>query len=158
MPVELQLHNKYKSLFWDEKYSRWDLLRKTSRGHKEQCLTKRCNNYAKILYKRKTKSIYIYPFCHKCYSRRFRANNPIYDLFRNLKCSAIKRNIPFEITYKDFVLFCLNTSYDDRTSGRSSSLTVDRIDSSKGYTIDNIQPMDWLENSQKSDTDIEDPF
>lgn len=73
--------------------------------------------------------------------------------FTRVKSGAIDRNIPFEITIEDFAtqfekqngkcaLTGVNLSFGATTKDSdTSTASLDRIDSSKGYTKDNIQ---WI--------------
>lgn len=73
-----------------------------------------------------------------------------------LKSSAEKRNIKFDITIQDIwelfinqnkkcalsgvdIIFYKNTTEYNRSKRRLKTASLDRIDSSKGYTLDNIQ-------------------
>lgn len=74
--------------------------------------------------------------------------------FSSFKCKAIKKNIPFHLTIEElWELFekqggrCRLTNIDlkfeqsRKLCGSNQTASLDRIDSSKGYTIDNVQ---WI--------------
>lgn len=78
--------------------------------------------------------------------------------------SALKRNLEFSITMKD--IWNLYLKQNKKCSltgsniyftknGRNQTASIDRIDSSKGYTIDNIQlllkEINWLKLNLKQD-------
>jgi hypothetical protein len=55
--------------------------------------------------------------------------------------------VPFSITLADFKAWCKETGYMETRGMEPTSMTIDRKDHSKGYSIDNIQLMTHLENS-----------
>lgn len=84
-------------------------------------------------------------------------------LYNRLKSSAKKRGIDFDLTLSDlnnltFPITCpilgiplaLNNVQSD------NSYSIDRIDSSKGYTIDNIIVISWKANRLKNNASNED--
>lgn len=84
-------------------------------------------------------------------------------ILNNLKSSAKKRNIPFELTIWDltnlsFPITCPATNmvldYHRKIVGPNSP-SFDRIDSTKGYTIDNIIIVSFQANKMKNDGTIE---
>lgn len=81
--------------------------------------------------------------------RRFRAKNPDKAAYYALKYNAKRRNKPFELTFEQFKEFCDTTGYVEGRGKNRDSLTIDRIDRHKGYTVDNIQIMSHFENSVK---------
>ena len=88
--------------------------------------------------------------CETCKGRKTTIKNPERYVWREIKKSAKKRNISFELTFEQFLDFDRQTSYVASRGKESESLTIDRIDSSKGYQVDNIRALTWLENcSQK---------
>ena len=96
--------------------------------------------------------------CETCKGRKGTINNPERYVFRNIKKSAKKRNIPFELTFEQFLDFDRQTSYVASRGTGSESLTIDRIDSSKGYQVDNIRALTWLENCSKKVEGMTDPI
>ena len=84
-------------------------------------------------------------------------------LYNQLKRGAEKRNIPFELTLNDlndlsFPLTCpiLEIELGFNTgSPKDNSYSIDRIDSSKGYTRDNIIVVSNRVNTIKSNASID---
>lgn len=84
-------------------------------------------------------------------------------MLNNLKSSAKKRNIPFNLTICDlnnlgFPLTCplINIVLDyHRTKVGDNSPSIDRIDSSRGYEPDNIMVISYKANRMKNDGTIE---
>ena len=89
-------------------------------------------------------------------------NNPIASMFRNAKARSVKKGLEFSIIKEDIIIpmFCPYLgialyvgSYSDRKDGRSP--TIDRMDSNKGYTKDNIEVISDLANRMKQNASIE---
>lgn len=81
--------------------------------------------------------------------QRWRANNPIKAAFVQLRDNAKRRRKEFTLTLEEFTSFCMATTYLDGKGRERQCLTIDRIDPSKGYTFDNIQPLTCSENTIK---------
>tara|TARA_S200002703_G_C3634734_1_gene194943 strand:+ start:48 stop:380 length:333 start_codon:yes stop_codon:yes gene_type:complete len=87
----------------------------------------------------------------------------ITQLWRQLRESARKRNIPFDLTPSDIndigiPLTCpvLNIPiYFNRGSPKDNSISFDRIDSTKGYTRDNLVIVSYRANKLKSNATLE---
>jgi hypothetical protein len=87
----------------------------------------------------------------------------IKQIHTRLKQSAKSRNIPFDLSLSDlnnltFPLTCpiLNIPLKfNRGSLQDNSYSVDRIDSSKGYTIENIEIISWRANRLKNNGTID---
>lgn len=85
------------------------------------------------------------------------------QLFNNLKASAKKRNIPFEIEFSEFVDITIPISCPvlgiplvfNRGAAQDNSVSFDRKDSTKGYTYDNIVVVSNRVNKLKSDATLE---
>jgi hypothetical protein len=63
--------------------------------------------------------------------------------------SARRRGLPFTLTLEEFMGFLEGTEFLQRQGRKPDSLSVDRIDVSRGYEADNIQLMALGENSMK---------
>lgn len=103
------------------------------------CCTPYCTN------KKKPKS----RFCFKCLSRKYRKKNPIRSAFYNLKSNAKRRGKVFTITFEEFEKFATETNYIFGKGRSKNSFHIDRIDESKGYSIENIQVLTNTENVKK---------
>lgn len=82
----------------------------------------------------------------------------IRTIYNRLKSSAKKRSIPFDLTITQlndltFPITCPVLGMPlkfNRGQLQDDSYSIDRIDSSKGYTIDNIEVISWRANRLKS--------
>lgn len=81
--------------------------------------------------------------------RKWRKENPIKAAYANLKANAKRRGKEFTITIEQFRQFCQQTDYIKRKGRRATCYHVDRIDETKGYTIDNIQALSNRDNVRK---------
>ena len=83
----------------------------------------------------------------------------IRTIYNRLKQSAKSRNIPFDLTLTDlnnltFPISCPVLGIPlkfNRGQLQDNSYSVDRIDSTQGYTIDNIEVISWRANRLKND-------
>lgn len=96
------------------------------------------------------------PICSKCYTRKFRANNPIAAAYDLLRGHARGRGIPFLITKEEFKKFCDETNYHLLKGQEPDSITVDRRDPDGPYSYDNIRPLGHLVNSTRRDAPLSD--
>lgn len=91
--------------------------------------------------------------------KKFVETNILQVRFLAAKHRAIRKKIPFEITLEDLENLLISQNgvcyytglpfINDYSKGRS--ISIDRIDSSKGYTKDNIRLICSLVNTMKSD-------
>ncbi len=68
------------------------------------------------------------------------------------------RNIPFELTFDQFIEFDIQTGYVESKGRDKESLTIDRIESSKGYFVGNIRAITWQDNCAKKLEGMTDPL
>lgn len=85
--------------------------------------------------------------CSTCRSRLYRLRNPMRYAFYQVKESARKRNIGFELTFPQFEMFCKSTGYVDGKGQKPDSLTIDRIRTNEPYSWHNIRIMSHADNS-----------
>jgi hypothetical protein len=82
--------------------------------------------------------------------KKWRKNNPIMAAYQAHKSNAKRRGIPSELTFEQFKEFALEIQYMVKKGIYKNSLHIDRIDESKGYTVDNIQALENTKNIKKS--------
>lgn len=90
--------------------------------------------------------------CWKCYSRRWRANNPLLAAYTALKCNAKRRDIPFFLTKEEFHELCVLTNYLKLRGKTPDSMSIDRIVDSAGYVMGNLNVITLAENTRKRHT------
>jgi|GEM_PF-1579386 len=83
--------------------------------------------------------------CHTCSAKA----NPLRYAYRHLKANAKRRGKEFSLTLAQFEAFCIETEYLDKCGKKATSYTIDRIDPTRGYHADNIQPLTNSENVKK---------
>jgi hypothetical protein len=96
--------------------------------------------------------------CETCKSRKARLKDPVHYAFIQVKASARKRDIPFELTLDEFKEFDLQTNYVKSKGRESESLTIDRIDPSIGYVLSNLRALTWAENCARMVDGMVDPI
>lgn len=87
--------------------------------------------------------------CSTCYSRLHREKYPMKNAYWNLKANAKRRGKIFELTFEQFESFCYETDYLQGRGKKKTSYSIDRIDNSKGYVIENIRVLSLSENAKK---------
>lgn len=88
-------------------------------------------------------------FCNTCKTRRQRIRRPHNYYFNQLRLSAKRRGISFHLTLGEFIAFCDSTQYLQLVGVVTGGMTIDRVDPTQGYHIDNIQPLTVSENTAK---------
>ena len=87
--------------------------------------------------------------CHTCYSREWRAANPMKDAFNCLKQHAKERGKFFDLSFADFSRFAVRLDYLSKRGTARDAYHIDRIDETKGYTPDNLQLLPNVANVKK---------
>ena len=79
-------------------------------------------------------------------------NNPALYLLKYAKSRAKHDNLEFNIVLEDIVIpeFCPYLGTPIQMFDKQHAASLDRIDSSRGYTKDNIQVISYLANRMKS--------
>jgi hypothetical protein len=87
--------------------------------------------------------------CHACKQRNYAKRWPIKYAYQELRNRANKRGKYFDLTLEQFREFVVKTDYMVKKGIYKDSYHIDRIDESKGYTVDNIQLLTNSENISK---------
>lgn len=87
--------------------------------------------------------------CHSCRKRNYAKRNPLRYAYNNLKQNAKRRGKEFDLTFDQFRKWAIRTDYIVAKGRSSESYTIDRIDNTKGYTVDNIQILSNADNVRK---------
>ena len=106
---------------------------------KGKCYAARCSNSCR------PKDTY----CPRCQARRYKILWPARYAYYKLRWSAIRRRIDCSLTLEDWELFWEENDLGSSYGKTGSSLTVDRIDAAKGYSLQNIQVLTNEENGRK---------
>jgi hypothetical protein len=139
-------HPKHRALYLCPYSGKWE-LRCTKPKSTLVCCVAWCKNPPKCFWRRGR--IYTAPYCHKCYSRRWRANNPEKYAYEALKDSAKKRSIPFTLGFAEFKEWCQQTGYASQKGFARLTIHCDRIRDNEGYHINNIQVLSQGDNIRK---------
>ena len=86
--------------------------------------------------------------CRKCKEARYKAAHPYAYSLNKLRNNAKRRGIAFDLTLEEWIMFCDLTGYVHACGRGADSLSVDRIDASKGYSLDNIRAVTLAENTR----------
>lgn len=78
-------------------------------------------------------------FCSKHHHKYQKEHNLIGYTFSQLKSNAKRRGKEFTLILEEFKDFCKQTNYIKRKGKHKNSLTIDRVDAYRGYSIDNIR-------------------
>lgn len=103
-----------------------------------KCKTRYCNNVAKSG-----------GLCTKCITARYRKENPVKAAYYIMKENAKRRGKQFDLTLEQFEQFVIKTGYMKKKGIFSESYHIDRIDETKGYSIDNLQVLTNAQNVRK---------
>ena len=95
-------------------------------------------------------------FCSKHRHRYNKENNFVNYIFHIWKSNCRRRGKENTVSLEEFKKICEETGYLSGKGRRPESMTIDRIDSSKGYSIENMQILSLSINSSKGNCDLED--
>jgi hypothetical protein len=87
--------------------------------------------------------------CHSCRMKAYKEKYPVRYAYQVLKNNAKRRGKSFTLTFEEFQKFCYETEVLHARGRTSSSFHIDRIDDTKGYTMDNIQVLTNAANVAK---------
>lgn len=90
------------------------------------------------------------PYCSKHRYSNFRDAHPLACAYHNLRHRARQRGHEFTLTFEEYVSFAVRTNYGLMKGRTTMSLSVDRIDDTKGYNVTNIRALRLGLNSRKS--------
>ena len=130
------------------------LFRKVERGESVECKVHGFHDNWRLLYK--TKNIK----CRLCgaeYQKADRNKHPIKYLLKDAKQHAKQRNQEYDLSEQDIINLLEKQNNRCAINGLSFSeykLSLDRIDSNKGYTVDNVQLVTIKVNRMKSDFEV----
>lgn len=88
--------------------------------------------------------------CNTCRSADYARRNPLRIKFLNLKKSAKRRGIEFDLQFPQFNELVAGTEYVLFQELGPDSLTIDRRDETGGYTRENLQLKSNAENARKA--------
>lgn len=88
-------------------------------------------------------------FCGSHAKEKWRMDNPAHAAYDDLRSSARKRKITFDLTLEEFLMVIETTKYLDDKGRERHCLHIDRIDVTLGYTIGNIRVLTCGENVAK---------
>lgn len=91
----------------------------------------------------------------KKWTSNYEKKHPFKNKWFKLRYRAKRRGIEFDLTYEQFRDFCLEHQLEGKTGRKADNLSIDRINSERGYSIDNIQVLTVSENSSKSKYDVQ---
>jgi hypothetical protein len=103
------------------------------------CQTPECKNEAPLGRK----------MCNTCKSKIFRSKDQVRYFLANLKRSAIKRHIPFNLELEEFRAWTIKENFRFGIKKHGDRDSVDRIRNNEGYHINNIQKLTVSQNSKK---------
>lgn len=109
------------------------------KGSKHGCVTKRCRNSVKNAGAK----------CSTCRRRDQKNNNPFAYYWGNMKQNAKRRGKEFRITLEEYVEWSVKHRLHTHDGTKFCNKTVDRVDNSLGYFIENMQVLTLSENSRK---------
>ena len=87
--------------------------------------------------------------CNTCKSKAFRSKDQVRYFLANLKRSAIKRHIPFDLELEEFRAWTVKVKFRFGIKKHGDRDSVDRIRNNEGYNITNIQKLTVSQNSKK---------
>lgn len=90
-----------------------------------------------------------FALCGSHSKQLWRTNHPERTAFANLRDSARKRKIPFQLTYVEFSTFISTTSYLLDKGSAPHNLHIDRRDATGPYALWNIQVLTATDNVVK---------
>lgn len=91
--------------------------------------------------------------CCRCNARRWKTSSPFAYHFNALRGNARRRGKEFTLTIDQYKEFAIREGLFSPAGVKYPNRSIDRIDQSRGYHIDNIQVLTISENVRKKYTD-----
>jgi hypothetical protein len=113
-----------------------------------QCIFLGCQNHLS--------SIRTVPYCRYCYTKMWRHRNPLRYKYQNLKNRAKQREIPFELTFSEYLAsmsrqgITLRDFFKTDDEGFHLTMSLDREKEDQPYRFDNVRWVTLSENSRLS--------
>lgn len=142
---------------------RWQFVFPKEPKRKGQCQVIRCRRLARVEVQKK-KRLYVVQrsVCDTCATRLFRANNPVREIYRQIKDRAERRGQVFAMTLEQLMAVPRFSEYVQRRGRGIEDLHLDRIKVHLGYVPGNVQVLTTEENLRKQrEVDyatVEEPF
>lgn len=87
--------------------------------------------------------------CSKCRTRVYKEKYPLKRAFYTLKGRAKERGKVFTLTYEEFEKIARESGWSEGRGKEADSLSLDRIDDSKGYEVGNLRAITLSANTAK---------
>lgn len=104
------------------------------------CTSKRCTNVIKSGTNNK---------CRKCNHKLLKKRDIVKYTFFAWKSNCKRRGKENNVTLEEFREWCIKTDYIAKKGRGKNKCAIDRIDCTKGYTIDNMQIITNSQNGKK---------
>jgi hypothetical protein len=88
-------------------------------------------------------------YCHACARLMYTRRHPQKAYYQNLRRHTKERGIGFTLSYERFVAVTQGFDWKQYSVPHGQRMSIDRIDVSRGYDDDNIQPLTVSENCRK---------
>lgn len=90
--------------------------------------------------------------CNTCRDKAWRKKHHVRHLWKNLKSSAKRRELPFTISFEWFNEWARKTGYAELVGRGKGCASCDRRESWRGYEPDNLVVLEFGANSAKGQT------
>lgn len=87
-------------------------------------------------------------WCPRCAYRRLAELHPVTCAFNNLRKRARQRGKTFTITREEFERLVVSSGWIEKRGKTAKSLSIDRIDNSRGYEPGNLRVVTLATNSR----------
>lgn len=131
--------------------NRWEFVFPKKPKRRGQCKVIHCARPARVEVRSEGNRLrtVVHQACTTCLCRRFRANNPAKEVYRQIKDRALRRNQIFRLTLEEFLREIEGTEYLTRRGTGIGELHLDRKEVSLGYVPGNLQVITTEENLRK---------